>query len=75
MRVVASRRNQEYRRRCIITAVLGDSHGANKSRNLVAAQLNDIEQINYTNRLRSTAAPTKLANSGCGANGRDLSSG
>jgi hypothetical protein len=29
----------------------------------------------YTNLLRSTAASTKLANSGCGANGRDFSSG
>src|SRR5260370_39793954 len=29
----------------------------------------------YTNRLGSTAAPTKDANRGCGSNGRDLSSG
>jgi hypothetical protein len=34
-----------------------------------------VPPLRYTNRLRSTAAPTKLANSGCGANGRDLSSG
>ena len=30
---------------------------------------------NYTSRLRSTAAPMKDENSGCGSNGRDFSSG
>ena len=32
-------------------------------------------RASYTRRLRTTAASMKEANSGCGSNGRDLSSG
>ena len=35
----------------------------------------DIDLVDYTNRLCSTAAPMKLANSGCGSKGRLFSSG
>jgi len=34
-----------------------------------------LASVGYTSRLCSTAAPMKDENSGCGANGRDFSSG
>ena len=43
--------------------------------NLLRYNYSDSHLLDHTSRLCSTAAPTNEANSGCGSNGRDFSSG